>query len=92
MTGGETLAALSAIAQTSDWAMEHVPGLQAACVEYQRSAPHKDDQHRNCRVPQDQLLDMADVEVMLCYYQNNVKQKQRFGSGVIPEESTPRGW
>ena len=92
VTGGEALAALMAIANTCDWAMERVPGLKAACLEYQRSAPHRADKLRNCRVAREKLLDMADVEVMLCYYKNYVKLKRRFGSGVIPEQSTPRGW
>lgn len=92
LTGGEALAALKTITDSHDWALERVPGLKASCVEYQRSAPHKNDKLRNCRVAREQLLDMADVEVMLCFYQNYIKLKRRFGSGQIPELSTPRGW
>jgi len=85
-------AAVRRIAECRDWALAHVPGLLDACQEYQQLAPHREDPLRNQRVAREQLLDLADVEVMLCYYKNYRKLQQRFGGGPVPANVCPRGW
>eukprot|EP00927_Polykrikos_kofoidii_P001451 TRINITY_DN10545_c0_g2_i1.p1 TRINITY_DN10545_c0_g2~~TRINITY_DN10545_c0_g2_i1.p1 ORF type:complete len:527 (-),score=86.31 TRINITY_DN10545_c0_g2_i1:214-1794(-) len=85
--------AVHTIAQTRDWALRHVPGLAAACERYKQVAAHRDDPARNCRVARDHLLDLADVEVMLCYYHNYNKMKVRIGvSSSVASAAAPRGW
>mmetsp|Transcript_50407 Transcript_50407/g.133938 ORF Transcript_50407/g.133938 Transcript_50407/m.133938 type:complete len:731 (-) Transcript_50407:310-2502(-) len=79
-----------AIADLLNWAMANVPNLAGACRHYQRSAKHRLDPVRNQRVRRDQLLDIADVEVMLCFFKNYCKLKQRCGQG--PPATCPRGW
>jgi len=88
----QAVKALKEIAGFVGWAQEHVPCLKDACCEYRRSAGHRNDPLRNCRLVRRQLLDIADVEVMLCYYKNYAKLKGRFGEGPIPNTATPRGW
>lgn len=91
---GQALEAIRAISSLKEWAAQYIPNLKMACREYQSTAEHRHDQFRNCRVrrPELQLFDLADVEVMLCYYKNYSKLKARFGSSPIPASCCPRGW
>jgi hypothetical protein len=80
------------ILQIQSWALENMPRLAEACRDYRSSAPHRFDPVRNHKLQRDLLFDLADVEVMLCYYKNYVKLRQRFGDGAIPLGVCPRGW
>lgn len=84
--------AVKVITRSRDWALQHVPGLAAACESYKRNAPHRHDPSRNCRVAREHLIDHADVEVMLCYYQNYHKMRVRSGVSCVPAAGGPRGW
>ena len=53
-----------AIADLLSWAMANVPYLAEACHHNQQSAKRRLDPVRNQRVRRDQLLDIADVEVL----------------------------
>jgi len=86
------LEAVRVVAAQQDWALEHVLELASACRSYQLVAPHRRDPRRNCRVVRPQLLDLADVEVMLCYYTNYLKLRARYGDGPVPLGVCPRGW
>lgn len=88
----EDAAFVVAIAQTLEWALERLPILRAACREYQSTAPHRHEPPRNMRVAREHLLDIADVEVMLCYYQNYRKLKARYSDRPPPTSVCPRGW
>lgn len=74
------------------WALEDVPALAHACERYRLNAPHRHDPLRNGRVARKHLLDLADVEVMLCYFKNYQKLRKRFGDGPLPSNACPSGW
>jgi len=81
------------IARTLDWALQQDSTLlRAACCNYQSDAPHRHEPVRNRRVARKELLDLADVEVMLCYYVNYSKMRARFGGAAPPLSVCPRGW
>jgi len=83
---------VAAVARTRDWALRSLTLLREACWDYQRAAPHRCDPVRNARVARQELLDLADVEVMLCYYGNYSKMRARFGGAAPPLSICPRGW
>jgi len=83
---------VAAVARTRDWALQSLPLLREACCDYQRDAPHRYDRVRNARVARQELLDLADVEVMLCYYGNYSKMRARYGGAAPPLSTCPRGW
>ena len=80
------------VAATLDWALGHVSGLDAACKAYCLAAPHIHDPLRNSRVARKNLLDLADIEVMLCFFKNYRKLRERFGDGPLPPNACPHGW
>mmetsp|Transcript_101494 Transcript_101494/g.316470 ORF Transcript_101494/g.316470 Transcript_101494/m.316470 type:complete len:241 (-) Transcript_101494:62-784(-) len=86
------LEAVRQVAASHDEHLRHVPALREACREYQETATHRDDPLRNCRVAREHLLDLADVEVMLCFYKNYCKMRARWGNNPVPPYICPRGW
>jgi len=83
---------VAAVGRTRDWALQHLPLLREACCNYQSTAPHRHEPVRNARIAREELLDLADVEVMLCYYVNYSKIRARFGNAAPPLSVCPRGW
>uniref|UniRef100_A0A7S4RVF0 Uncharacterized protein n=1 Tax=Alexandrium monilatum TaxID=311494 RepID=A0A7S4RVF0_9DINO len=88
----EDLEAVHLVSASRDDHMRCLPELEAACRHYQETAPHRHDRFRNCRINRPHLLDLADVEVMLCFYKNYCKLRARWGDGPVPPGICPRGW
>jgi len=88
----DSLEATRLICDLQEWALRHIPRLAKACEDYRATAPHRDDPLRNGRIKRPYLFDLADIEVMLCYYKNYVKMRRRFGRGDIPPGASVRGW
>ena len=91
-TASEQQGALKAIRACRDEALLKIQGFQDACSTYQAAAPHRADPHRNCRVARDHLLDLADIEVMLCFYKNYRKLMESVGDAPVPPNAGIRGW
>lgn len=88
----DDLESMRRILALQPWALHNVPRLSEACREYRANAPHRLDPLCNYRLQREYLFDLADVEVMLCYFKNYHKIHEKHRDRQLPPKLCPRGW